>query len=157
LGIVKEEKITSIRKSGRIIGIILILLGLAPIIISLLNAWISGISLLNLSVLYEFLWTNYFDVGFGIRFELFYLVIAGVAVIIIGVFLMARETEQVEETVIRVDDMGVTLKCTNCSFEWKERFSKAQLQAMGFPQNRRISRRRCPGCRKFTRPKITEI
>jgi hypothetical protein len=157
LGIVKEEKIIFARKSGRIFGLILTILGLVPIVIALSNAWISGVSFLNLSVLYEFLWTNYFDAGFGVKFELFYLVIAGVAAIILGVFLFMHKTEHIEEMVVVVDDLTVTLKCTNCSHEWKERFSKAQLQAMGFPQNRTISRRRCPNCKKFTRPKITQI
>jgi len=154
---VKERKIIFVRTPSRIFGLILTLLGLAPIIIALSNAWVSGVSFLNLSVLYEFLWVNYFDVGFGIKFELFYLVIAGVAAIILGVFLLARKTEHIEEMTVIAEDLTVTLKCTNCSHEWKEEFSKAQLQAMGFPQNRTISRRRCPSCRRFTRPKITQI
>lgn len=154
---VKEQKIIFVRKSGRIFGLTLTLLGLIPIIIALSNAWVSGVSFLNLSVLYEFLWTNHFNVGFGIKFELFYLVIAGVAAIVVGIFLLARKTEHIEEMTVIADDLTVTLKCTNCGYEWKEQFSKAQLQAMGFPQNRTISRRRCPNCRRFTRPKITEI
>jgi hypothetical protein len=154
---IKERKIIFVRKPGRILGLTLTLLGLAPIIIALSNAWASGVSFLNLSVLYEFLWTNRFNAGFGIKFELFYLVIAGAVTIILGVFLLARKTEHIEEMTVIAEDLTVTLKCTNCSHEWKEEFSKAQLQAMGFPQNRTISRRRCPSCRRFTRPKITQI
>jgi hypothetical protein len=154
---IKEQKITITRNPGRVFGLILTLLGLTPIIIALSNAWVSGISFLNLSVLYEFLWANRFTTGFGIEFELFYLIIAGTAIIILGVFLLARKTEHIEEVTIVAEDLTVTLKCTNCSYRWKEEFSKKQLKAMGFPQNRTISRRRCPDCRIFTRPKIIQI
>jgi hypothetical protein len=154
---IKEQRITFTRNPGRIFGLILILLGLAPILIGLSNAWASGISFLNLTVLYEFLWENRFNAGFGIEFELFYLFIAGVVTIVLGVFMLARKTERIEETTVIAEELTVTLKCTNCNYQWKEEFSKEQLKAMGFPQNRTISRRRCPDCRIFTRPKITQI
>lgn len=154
---IKERRIISMQNSSRVFGLILTLLGLTPVIIVLSNAWISGVSFLDLSSLYEFLWSNRFNVGFGIGFQLFYLVIAGAVVIILGVFLLARKTERVEEMTVMAEDLRVTLECTNCRYQWKEEFSKTQLQSMGFPQNRRISRRRCPDCRKFTRPRIIRI
>jgi hypothetical protein len=154
---IKEQKITITRNPGRIIGLILTILGLTPIIIALSNAWASGISFLNLTDLYEFLWANRFNAGFGIQFALIYLFIAGMGIIILGVFMIARKTEHIEEVTVVAEDLTVTLKCTNCSYRWKEEFSKAQLNAMGFPQNRTISRRRCPDCRIFTRPKIIQI
>jgi hypothetical protein len=154
---IKEQKITITRNPGRIIGLMLTILGLTPILIALSNAWTSGISFINLTVLYEFLWANRFNAGFGIEFELIYLIIAGAAIIILGVFLLARKTEHIEEVTVVSEDVTVTLKCTNCGYRWKEEFSKEQLKAMGFPQNRTISRRRCPDCRIFTRPKITQI
>lgn len=154
---IREQKITITRNPSRIFGLILTLLGLTPIIIALSNAWASGISFLNLTVLFDFLWVNRFNAGFGIEFALFYLIIVGTIIIILGVFLLARKTEHVEEVTVVAEDLTVTLKCTNCSYRWKEEFTKEQLQAMGFPQNRTISRRRCPDCRIFTRPKIIQI
>ena len=145
------------RNPNQILGLVLTVLGLTPIIVVLLNAWTSGVSLLNLSALYEFLWINRFYIGFGIGFELIYLVIVGTVIIITGLALLARRTRQIEEVTVVTDDLTVTLECTVCRHRWKEHFSEAQLQAMGFPQNRTISRRRCQACRKFTRPKIIRI
>ncbi len=145
------------RNSSQILGLVLTVLGLTPIIAVLLNAWTSGISFLDLSALYGFLWTNQFYIGFGIGFELIYLVILGTIIIISGLALLARRTRQIQEVTVVTDDLTVTLECTVCKNRWKEHFSEAQLQAMGFPQNRRISRRRCEACRKFTRPKIIGV
>jgi hypothetical protein len=141
----------------QILGLVLTVLGLTPIIIVLLNAWTSGISFLDLSALYGFLWANRFYIGFGIGFELIYLFIIGTVVIISGLALLARRTKQIQEVTVVTDDLAVTLECTVCKHRWKEHFSETQLQAMGFPQNRTISRRRCQACRKFTRPKIMGI
>lgn len=154
---IKEQRITITRNPGRILGLVITLLGIAPIIIAFSNAWSSGISFLNLSALYEFLSANHFNAGFGIEFELFYLIIAGTAIIVLGVFLLARKTEHIEERTVIAEELTVTLQCANCSYRWKEEFSKAQLKSMEFPQNRTISRRRCPNCRRFTRPKIIQI
>ncbi|MFQ6086825.1 MAG: hypothetical protein ACE5OV_02280 [Candidatus Bathyarchaeia archaeon] len=151
------RKIMVARNSNQILGLVLTVLGLTPIIVVLLNAWTSGVSFLDLSALYGFLWTNRFYIGFGIGFELIYLVIVGTIVVISGLALLARKTRQIEEVTVITDDLTVTLECTVCRHRWKEHFSEAQLQAMGFPQNRTISRRRCQACRKFTRPKIIGI
>lgn len=145
------------QNSSQILGLVLTILGLAPIIAVLLNAWTSGISFLDLSALYDFLWTNWFNIGFGIRFELVYLAILGTIIIILGLALLARRTRKIQEVTVVTDDLTVTLECTVCKNRWAEHFAEAQLQAMGFPQNRRISRRRCEACRKFTRPKIIGI
>jgi hypothetical protein len=151
------QKVMVAQNSRQILGLVLTVLGLAPIIAVLLNAWTSGISFLDLSALYGFLWTDRFYIGFGTGFELIYLVILGSIIIISGLALLARRTRQIQEVTVVTDDLTVTLECTVCKNRWKEHFSEAQLQAMGFPQNRRISRRRCEACRKFTRPKIIGV
>lgn len=145
------------RNSSRVFGLILTLLGLTPIIVVLLNAWTSGVSFLDLSALYEFLWTARFYIGFGIGFELIYVIIAGTVTVLVGIFLLARKTEEIEELTVVTEGMTVTLECTVCKHRWKEDFSKTQLQSMGFPQNRTISRRKCLDCGRFTRPKIVRI
>ena len=151
------QKVMVAQNPSQILGLVLTVLGLAPIIAVLLSAWTSGISFLDLSALYGFLWTDRFYIGFGIGFELIYLVILGSIIIISGLALLARRTRQIQEVTVVTDDLTVTLECTVCKNRWKEHFSEAQLQAMGFPQNRRISRRRCEACRKFTRPKIIGV
>ncbi len=151
------RRIIVAQNPSRILGWVLTFLGLTPIIVILLTAWTSGVSFLDLSTLYEFLWANRLSIGFGIRFELIYVVIAGTATVIIGVFLLARKTREIEELTVITDDLAVTLECTVCKHRWKEHFSKTQLKSMGFPQNRTISRRQCSVCGRFTRPKITSL
>ncbi len=151
------RRIRVARNSSHVFGWVLTLLGLTPIIVVLLNAWTSGVSFLDLSALYDFLWTNRFNIGFGIGFELVYAIIAGAAIALIGVLLLARKREQIEELTVTTEDLTVTLECTVCKNRWKEHFQKEQLQSMGFPQNRTISRRKCLACGRFTRPKIIRI
>ena len=151
------RRIIVARNSSHIFGLVLSLLGVTPIIVVLLNAWTSGVSLLDLSALHEFLWTNRFNIGFGIGFELIYVIIAGTVTVLLGVILLARKTEEIEELTVITEDLTVTIECTVCKNRWKEHFPKKQLQSMGFPQNRTISRRKCRVCGRFTRPKIISI
>jgi len=151
------RKITVTRNSGHIFGLVLTLLGLTPIIVVLSNAWASGVPFLDFSALNGFLWTNRFNIGFGIGFEFIYLTIAGAVMIFLGVFFLSRKTERIEEVSVITEDVAVTLECTNCGYQWDEHFLKTQLQFMGFPQNRLVSRRKCLVCGKFTRPKIISI
>ena len=157
LSIKNERKIIVIKNYSHIFGLTLTLLGLTPIIVVLSNAWASGVSFLDLPALSGFLWTNPFIVGFGIEFDSIYLIIAGVVMTLLGVPLLARKKERIEEVTLITEDVTVTLKCTNCGHRWKEHFSKTQLQSMGFPLNRTISRRKCLTCARFTRPKIISI
>jgi len=151
------RKIIVVQSSSHIFGLVFTLLGLTPIIVVLSNAWASGVSFLDLSLLNGFLWTNRFNVGFGIGFKFIYLIIAGAVMILLGVYLLARETERIEEVTVITEDVTVTLECTNCGYRWNEYFPKTQLESMGFPRNRTISRRKCLVCGRFTRPKIMRI
>ena len=151
------RKIRVAQNSSHIFGLVLTLLGLTPIVVVLLNAWTSGVSFLDLSALYDFLWANRFYIGSGIGFELIYVIIAGAVTTFLGVFLLARKREEIEELTVITEDLEVTVECTVCKHRWKEPFSKTQLKSMGFPQNRTISRRKCVVCGRFTRPKIASI
>ena len=151
------RKTMIIQSPTRISGLVLTFLGSSFIIAVLSYAWASGVSFLNLSAFNEFLWTNRLNTGFGIQFELIYLIIAGAVTILLGVSLLARRTERIEEVTVITDDVTTTLECTVCGYQWKEIFSQTQLESMGFPRNRTISRRKCPVCGRFTRPKIVEV
>lgn len=148
------RRITFARNSKNILGLVLTVFGLAPIIVVLSNAWISGVSFLDLSALYSFLWENSFFIGSGIGIEVIYIVMAGIVTTIFGLYMLARKTERIEEVTVITEDLPVTLECTVCKHRWNERFSKTQLKSMGFPQNRTVSRRKCRSCGRFTRPKI---
>ncbi len=151
------RKTMIVQSPTRISGLVLTFLGLAFIIAVLSNAWASGVSFSDFSAFNEFLWTNRFNVGLGIQFELVYFIIAGAVTILLGVSLLVRKTERVEEVTVVTEDVTTTLECTVCGYRWKEIFSETQLESMGFPRNRRISRRKCPACGRFTRPKIVKV
>ena len=150
------RKTMIVQNPTRISGLILTFVGLAFIIAVLSNAWASGVSFLDLPMFNEFLWTTGFNIGFGIQFKLVYLVIAGAITILLGVSLLARRTERIEEVTIITDDVTTTLECTVCGYRWNEIFSETQLDSMGYPRNRTISRRKCVVCGRFTRPKIVK-
>lgn len=150
------RKITIVRNSTRISGSLLTLLGLAFIVAALSNAWASGVSLLDLSAFNGFLWTNRLNIGFGIEFEYIYLVIAGAITVLLGVSLLALKPSRIEEVTVIGEGVTVTLECGFCGYRWKELFSETQLESMGFPKNRTISRRKCLACGRFTRPRIVK-
>ncbi|MEA2089540.1 MAG: hypothetical protein U9O89_02115 [Thermoproteota archaeon] len=54
----------------------------------------------------------------------------------------------------RIGQVRVLVECSVCKSRWQEVLTKAQLQSMEFPKSRTLSRRKCPNCGKFTRPKI---
>lgn len=153
----RRQEIVVRKHSNRALCGVLTLAGLTPVVVVLLNAWVSGVSLLDLSELHRFLWTNRFYLGFGFGFELFYLVIAGIIAAFSGVSLLARKTPHIERRIVVADDVAVTLKCANCGSRWTEYLPKTQLKLMGFPRNRMISRRRCHECGRFTRPRIVGL
>lgn len=54
----------------------------------------------------------------------------------------------------RIGQVNVLVECSVCKSRWQEQLTKAQLESMEFPKSRTLSRRKCPNCGKFTRPKI---
>jgi len=80
---------------------------------------------------------------------IYYAVIGGV-VLTVGSVLLAVKKRRVP----LIEEVTVMLECSSCKGQWREHMEKTQLLAMGYPQVKRLSRRKCPQCAKFTRPKI---
>jgi len=89
---------------------------------------------------------------FGIRTGLIpiYSTLLGVVLLVVGAAILVVRRERV--TV--VEEVNVLLECPYCKNQWREPTSKPHLESMGYPKVRTLSRRKCPKCAKFIRPKI---
>jgi len=94
---------------------------------------------------------SFTNVSLGLGLALGYYIIIGAVLLGTGsaILLLRREKVAVTEGLI------VVLECPLCKNHWRESMSKSQLKAMGYPEVRTISRRKCSKCAKFIRPKIT--
>jgi hypothetical protein len=90
------------------------------------------------------------DASLGLGLALGYYVIIGVVLLGIGSAILLLRREKVAVT----EGVTVVLECPLCKHQWQESMSKSQLKAMGYPEVRTLSRRKCAKCAKFIRPKI---
>jgi len=94
------------------------------------------------------------QIGLGLQgLQLFHYFIGGSVVSCLGGTLLAAK----KGIIHLVEEVTVTLKCKNCHGEWEETMSKAGLQSMNYPEVKSISRRKCPRCAKFIRPRIVNV
>jgi hypothetical protein len=90
------------------------------------------------------------DASLGIGLTLGYYIIIGVVLLGTGSAILLLRREKVAVT----EGVTVVLECPLCKNQWRETMSKSQLKAMGYPEVRTLSRRKCAKCAKFMRPKI---
>jgi hypothetical protein len=137
------------KKTGYGLGLSLCIIGIILMLVVVWKWWDTGvfsspdiISALSASL------TS--DVSLGLGLALGYYVIIGVVLLGTGsaILLLRREKVTVTESVI------VVLECPHCKNRWRESMSKSHLKAMGYPEVRTLSRRKCAKCAKFMRPKI---
>ncbi|MCW3994268.1 MAG: zinc-ribbon domain-containing protein [Candidatus Bathyarchaeota archaeon] len=103
-----------------------------------------------LSALEASLWTEYTDLTLGIGLKPIHYAIFGIVFVIIGSAIFIARRERVTVT----EEATVMLECPYCKHQWRESMSKTHLKSMGYPRVRTLSRRKCPKCAKFIRPKI---
>jgi hypothetical protein len=137
------------KKTGYGLGLSLCIIGIILLLVVVWKWWDSGvfaspdvISALSASLT---------DVSFGLGLTLGYYIIIGVVLLGIGSAILLLRREKVSVT----EGLTVVLECPLCKHHWRESMSKSQLKAMGYPEVRTISRRKCAKCAKFIRPKIT--
>jgi hypothetical protein len=137
------------KKTGYGLGLSLCIIGIVLLLVVVWKWWDAGvfaspdvISALSASLT---------DVSFGLGLALGYYIIIGVVLLGIGSAILLLRREKVAVT----EGLTVVLECPLCKHHWRESMSKSQLKAMGYPEVRTISRRKCAKCAKFIRPKIT--
>ncbi len=91
--------------------------------------------------------------GYQVNLAFMHYAIIGSAVLVVGCVLLAVKKKRVPI----VEEVTVVLECSSCKDQWREQMTEAQLTAMGYPENRRLTRRKCPNCSRFTRPAIVRL
>jgi len=79
-----------------------------------------------------------------------YSTLLGVVLLVVGAAILVVRREKIRV----VEEVKVLLECPFCKSQWREAMSKPHLESMGYPKVRTLSRRKCPKCAKFIRPKI---
>jgi predicted RNA-binding Zn-ribbon protein involved in translation (DUF1610 family) len=87
---------------------------------------------------------------FGLGLKLLHHSIIGVILFVVGVGILVARREKIQV----VEEVTALLECPRCGKQWDEPIGKEQLKSMGYPQVKTLSRRKCPSCGKFIRPKI---
>jgi len=137
------------KKTGYGLGLSLCLIGIILLLVVVWRWWDAG--LFAASDVLSVLSASLTDPSFALGLELGYYIIIGVVLLGVGSAILLLRREKVAVT----EGLTVVLECPLCKYHWQESMSKSQLKAMGYPEVRTLSRRKCAKCAKFIRPKIT--
>jgi hypothetical protein len=87
---------------------------------------------------------------FGLGLKLLHYSFIGLILLFVGAGILVARREKIQV----VEEVTALLECPKCKKQWEEPLGKEQLKSMGYPQVKTLSRRKCPSCGKFIRPKI---
>ena len=140
------------KKTGHALGLALCIIGIIMLLITVWKLWTErvfaeGDVLANLSTSLQ---AEYSDIALWIGLKLMHYVVLGIVFLVVGATILVARRERVTVT----EEATVLLECPYCKHRWRESMSKTHLKSMGYPRVRTLSRRKCPKCAKFIRPKI---
>ena len=141
--------ITILKKNGYGLGLSLCVIGIILLLVVFWRWWDSGV--FAASDVLSALSSSLTDSSLALGLALGYYIIISAVLIGVGSAILLLRREKVAVT----EGLTVVLECPLCKYHWKESMSKSQLKAMGYPEVRTLSRRKCAKCAKFIRPKIT--
>jgi len=141
------------KKSGYALGLLFCIIGIVILLLVLWNLYDAGAltSLTDLSK--QLLEENFVFLGIEltlIGLKLVHYTLLGVVLLVVGGAILIARREKVHVA----EEVTVLLECPQCKNQWREPLSKTHLESMGYPKVRVLSRRKCPKCAKFIRPKI---
>jgi hypothetical protein len=136
------------KKTGYGLGLALCIIGIMLLLVVVWKWWDAGV-FASPDVL-SALSASLTGVSLGLGLALGYYFIIGVVLLGIGSAILLLRREKIAVT----EGVAVVLECPLCKHRWRESMSKSQLKAMGYPEVRTLSRRKCAKCAKFIRPKI---
>lgn len=141
-------------KKGHALGVLLCIIGIIMLLITVWKLWAEEVFTSSdmLSALKASLWTEYTDLTLGIGLKPIHYTVFGILLLVIGSTILIARREKVTVT----EEATVMLECPYCKHQWRESMSKTHLKSMGYPRVRTLSRRKCPKCAKFIRPKIAQ-
>jgi len=140
------------KKSGYALGLLLVIIGVIMLLVLVWKAWEEEVfaSSEPLSELNRILWEKYSEIELWIGLRLVHYTVLGVVLLVVGCAILVARRERVAVA----EEVTVLLECPQCKNQWQESLSKTHLESMGYPKVRLLSRRKCPKCAKFIRPKI---
>jgi len=140
------------KKTGYALGLSLCIVGIIMLLILVWKWWDLGVftDQNSLSAMQASFSTEYADIALGIGMKPIHYAISGIVLLVIGSAILIARREKVTVT----EETTVLLECPQCKHTWRESMSKTHLKSMGYPRARTLSRRKCPKCAKFIRPKI---
>jgi len=141
------------KKTGYALGLALCIIGIIILLLVLWNLYQAN-ALTSLSDSSEQLLEGEFSVlGIELKLiglKLIHYTLLGIVLLVVGGAILIVRREKISV----VEEVNVLLECPYCKNQWREATSKPQLESMGYPKVRTLSRRKCPKCAKFIRPKI---
>lgn len=142
------------KKTGHALGVLLCIIGIIMLLITVWKLWAEEVFTSSdmLSALKASLWTEYTDLTLGIGLKPIHYTVFGILLLVIGSAILIARREKITVT----EEATVMLECPYCKHQWRESMSKTHLKSMGYPRVRTLSRRKCPKCAKFIRPKIAQ-
>ena len=142
------------KKTGYGLGLALCIIGIILLLVVVWKWWDAGVfsSPNPLSAMSASFLNEYADISLGVGLRILHYIVLGFVLIGIGLAILLLRREKVAVT----EGLAVILECPLCKNQWQETLSKSNLQAMGYPEARTLSRRKCARCGKFIRPKIKE-
>jgi len=137
------------KKTGYALGLLLCLVGILLLGLVTWKLWSEGV--FSASNPFSELITK-LDMSnpFGLGLKLLHHSLIGVVLLIVGAGILVARREKIQV----VEEVTALLECPRCKNQWEEALGKEQLKSMGYPQVKTLSRRKCPNCGKFIRPKI---
>ena len=140
------------KKTGHALGLALCIIGIIMLLITVWKLWTKEVFKSEdvLAALNTSLWAEYADIALWIGLRLIHYTVLGIVFLVVGAAILIARRERVTVT----EEATVMLECPYCKHQWRESMSKTHLKSMGYPHVRTLSRRKCPKCAKFIRPKI---
>jgi hypothetical protein len=136
-------------KTGYGLGLSLSIIGIILVLVVVWKWWDTGV--FASSDVLSALSASLTEVSLGlVGLALGYYIIIGVVLLGTGSAILILRREKITVT----ESVTVVLECPHCKNRWHESMSKPHLKAMGYPEVRTLSRRKCTKCAKFMRPKI---
>jgi hypothetical protein len=136
------------KKTGYALGVLLCVIGILLLAFVLWKLW--NAEVFAQPDVFQALMVQLEVSPLGLGLKLLHYSFMGLIFLFVGAGILAARREKIQV----VEEVTALLECPRCKKQWEEPLGKEQLKSMGYPQVKTLSRRKCPSCGKFIRPKI---
>lgn len=136
------------KKTGYALGVLFCVIGILLLAFVLWKLW--NAEVFTQADVFQALMAQLEIVPFGLGLKLLHYSFIGLILLFVGAGILVARREKIQV----VEEVTALLECPKCKKQWEEPLGKEQLKSMGYPQVKTLSRRKCPSCGKFIRPKI---